>query len=405
MTWRIFLLGLALAGLGWTLLNLRMAPVGVSWKLGLIAGELGHALAVLMAVVALLAASALVSGEGTARGLAGMAFVAAVVALALGMRPAVLAARLGRDLPEELAKAFGEGARAAADEPAAFAWARLGRVGGAAPVRVETREFADALAMDVYHPPGRDTPRPAIIVIHGGGWDGGDRAQLAGVNHHLARLGYVVVAISYRLAPEHVWPAQRDDVRAAIACVKTHAGELGIDATRLVLFGRSAGGQLATAVGYGDGDPAVRGVVAWYAPHDLNFAWRHARADDALNSEKLMRQYLGGPGDVRRAAYDEASGIRQVRRRVADDPRPTPPTLLIHGTIDTLVWRRQSERLATVLAVNEVPHVFLELPWGVHAFDFWLHGPGGQLADYALQGFLRAVMIEPAAGIPPAAVE
>ena len=107
MTWRIFLLGLALAGLGWTLLNLRMAPVGVSWKLGLIAGELGHALAVLMAVVALLAASALVSGEGTARGLAGMAFVAAVVALALGMRPAVLAARLGRDLPGELAKAFG----------------------------------------------------------------------------------------------------------------------------------------------------------------------------------------------------------------------------------------------------------------------------------------------------------
>ena len=138
-------------------------------------------------------------------------------------------------------------------------------------------------------------------------------------------------------------------------------------------------------------DPAIRGVVGLYSPHDLNFAWRYAREDDALNSPKLMRQYLGGAGDERHETYNDASGIRFVKRRAAADPRPTPPTLLMHGTIDTLVWRRQSERLTTVLAVNDVPHVFIELPWAVHAFDFNPHGPGGQLLAYALRNYLRTV--------------
>ena len=71
-----------------------------------------------------------------------------------------------------------------------------------------------------------------------------------------------MAAVSYRLAPQSVWPAQREDVLAAIAWLKANALKLGLDPTRLVLLGRSAGGQLAAAVGYGARDPAIRAAAA-----------------------------------------------------------------------------------------------------------------------------------------------
>lgn len=63
----------------------------------------------------------------------------------------------------------------------------------------------------------------------------------------------------------------------------------------------------------------------------------------------------------------------------------------MHGTIDSLVWRRQSERLAEKLTEEGVPNVFLELPWATHAFDFNQHGPGGQLSAFAIEWFVKAV--------------
>ena len=150
-------------------------------------------------------------------------------------------------------------------------------------------------------------------------------------------------------------------------------------------MGRSAGGQLATAVGYGAEDPAIRGVIALYAPHDMPFMWTVVREDDALNSTKLTLQYFGGAFEgERRTAYESASG--QLLARAG-----SPATLLVHGNLDTLSWDRHSERLATRLAELEVPHYYLRLPWATHGFDFNPDGPGGQLADYAIARFLAAV--------------
>jgi dipeptidyl aminopeptidase/acylaminoacyl peptidase len=115
----------------------------------------------------------------------------------------------------------------------------------------------------------------------------------------------------------------------------------------------------------------------------MNFAWAWGREDDALKSPQLLRQFLGGPPAVAGAAYDSASGIRLVG--------PTsPPTLLVHGRLDTLVWYRQSERLAARLAACGVPHALVSLPWATHAVEYNLRGPGGQLATYALEWFLAA---------------
>src|SRR6185437_2536684 len=96
----------------------------------------------------------------------------------------------------------------------------------------------------------------------------------------LAGRGYAVADISYRLAPGAVWPAQRDDVLAAIAGLRGAAGRLGIDPDRIVVFGRSAGGQIAEAAAYWARDPGLRGVAAFYAPADMNFAYAFGREDD-----------------------------------------------------------------------------------------------------------------------------
>jgi acetyl esterase/lipase len=69
----------------------------------------------------------------------------------------------------------------------------------------------------------------------------------------------------------------------------------------------------------------------------------------------------------------------------------SPPTLLLHGTLDTLVWPRHAERLAARLAAAGVPHVYVALPWATHAFDYNLNGPGGQITTYALERFLAFV--------------
>ena len=246
-----------------------------------------------------------------------------------------------------------------------------------------TVNYAGTLKLDFYRALGARVA-PCVVVIHGGGWDDGERGQVPQLNDWLAREGYAVADLSYRLAPASVWPAQREDVAAAIAFLKGHAASLGLDPARLVLLGRSAGGQIAEACAYSLGDPSVRGVVALYAPADMRFAWKWGRPDDVLNSLQLLRQFLGGPPDLAGNAYDSASGY------LLAGPR-SPPTLLIHGTIDTLVWYRQSERLAARLSELGVPNLLVSLPWATHALEFNLSSPSGQIATYSIGRFLRSV--------------
>jgi acetyl esterase/lipase len=223
------------------------------------------------------------------------------------------------------------------------------------------------------------------VVVHGGGWNRGARDELAEFDHWLARAGCVVVAIDYRLAPEWKWPAPRDDARAALTWLREHAATVGCDPDRIVLLGRSAGAQIALAVAYEAGAGAVRGVISLYGPSDLEFAYRTGRDDDALHSLTLLREYLGGTPAEIPATYMDASPLFRASREV-------PPTLLVHGQLDTLVWRRQSERLAHRLAEANAPAYYLAVPAATHALEYNLDGPGGQLACGAVLRFLEATV-------------
>ncbi|MDD5201462.1 MAG: alpha/beta hydrolase, partial [Terrimicrobiaceae bacterium] len=95
------------------------------------------------------------------------------------------------------------------------------------------------------------TAAPLVVIAHGGGWMAGSSHELAGWNRWLAARGYAVAAVDYRLVPNGVWPDQRDDLLAAIDFLRADPARFGIDPDRVVLLGRSAGGQIASAIAAG----------------------------------------------------------------------------------------------------------------------------------------------------------
>ena len=143
----------------------------------------------------------------------------------------------------------------------------------------ETRELtipgpAGPCAARLYR--GIDTQQPAapaVLYLHGGGWVLGGLDSHDGVCRRIAnRAGCVVLAVDYRMAPEHPFPAAIEDSAAALVWMVQHAGELGIDPARLAVAGDSAGGNLAAVLALMGRDgavPAARGQVLLYPVTDL----------------------------------------------------------------------------------------------------------------------------------------
>ena len=138
------------------------------------------------------------------------------------------------------------------------------------------------LRCNVYWPPQAGTARPAVLLVHGGGWVNGDRTQLHGYGILLGRIGYVCVATEYRLAGEAKWPAQIHDVKAALRWMRANAGRLGIDPNKIAVSGNSAGAHLSLMVAgtanmpefEGEGGNAgvgteVAACIAFYGPAQL----------------------------------------------------------------------------------------------------------------------------------------
>jgi len=372
---------LALAGL----FAVRMAPLWIPWQYRLLItnqiGETGYRILWLPPAIALLA---WLLRRGHAR-LTIATLAGSLAAFALLATPTAQAWWLGRTLPARLAAAFGP----AAPDRAPFSFAGL-FADPPDPVAPEEMVFGGPLQLDFFRAVGR-TPAPCVIVLHGGGWVGGGHRDGRPYTAWLARHGYAVATIDYRLVPQAVWPAQRQDVAGAIAFLRAHAASLGVDPDRFVLLGRSAGSQIALATAYAARRPGIRGVIAFYGPSDLRFRSGDLSGGDmnfrlrGWTAEQIVAKYLGGTESEVPAAYAAASAITLVGPA-------SPPTLLIHGRLDSLVPVAQSARLAAKLAAASRPNLLVELPCDSHAFDTLnFDGPGTQLSTYAIAWFLESV--------------
>ncbi len=247
-----------------------------------------------------------------------------------------------------------------------------------------TYDTSLSLSLDLY-PSTTPGQRPCVVVVHGGSWAGGDSQQLPGLNSELAKNGYTIASINYRLAPQYLFPAPIDDLQAALRFLKANAVKFSIDTSQFVLLGRSAGGQIILSAGNLLRDKSIKGIINFYGPADMVWGYANPTNPLVLNSTKIMEDYLGGTYAKVPKQYMQSSATETATPN-------TVPVLSIYGNNDPLVSYHHGQRLAIKLDSVGVTHYELYLPWATHGFDWTLNGPGGQLSTWAVKQFLQKVV-------------
>lgn len=247
-------------------------------------------------------------------------------------------------------------------------------------VRVSRDGWPQTLLADLYLPAGAEAFRfPAVLLIHGGAWKGGDRAQVESLAKRIAARGYVVVNTTYRLVPGAIFPAQLEDVQEALRWMHDHGAVHGIDPARIGTFGYSAGGHLAALAGHIANDPRhgdprtrVRAIVAGGTPADLTL----------YEGGTLVPAFMGGPKAEKVGSYRLASPVTHVD--AAD-----PPVFIYHATLDAYVPYAQAEAYVAALERAAVPHELFEIRFHGHITAFFADGAAVEAALAFLDRQLR----------------
>ncbi|MBD3293043.1 MAG: alpha/beta hydrolase fold domain-containing protein [Armatimonadia bacterium] len=230
-----------------------------------------------------------------------------------------------------------------------------------------------------------DRPRPALLFVHGGGWQGGSPTQFYRQASMLAEKGIVGSCCRYRFSADYKFPASVHDVKAAVRWLRANADDLNIDPDRIGTTGGSAGGHLAamlaTTAGVAElegegGSPGHSSAVQLAVL--LNPITDMTVFVSDTNLHPAAVKYMGGTPEEKPHAYELASPILHI-------DEATPPCYLLHGTADATVPYDQSTRFAgamqgmglkaEVVLVEGVPHGFFnssphfEATWpGIEAF-------------------------------------
>ena len=221
----------------------------------------------------------------------------------------------------------------------------------------------ESLRLDASVPAGKG-PFPMVILIHGGGWGGGDKRQdFKALEKPLTEAGFAWFSINYRLAPKHPWPACFEDVQAAIRWVRDHAAEYQGDPKRIALIGYSAGGQLATlAAVRADDSTRVQAIVGLAPAADL-VADSKRRGQVSLSLQNL----LDLPEKL-----DENALAKIAEISPAEEIKPgLPPFLLVQGTADQSVRHEETAALAEKLKQANVPCELITLKGSPHRIADW----------------------------------
>ncbi|TDY09064.1 alpha/beta hydrolase [Mycolicibacterium litorale] len=235
------------------------------------------------------------------------------------------------------------------------------------------RRDTGPLLLDLYRP--ANTTAPVVVWLHGGGWFTGDRTLAPDLSRFFAERGIAMASIEYRLSAAATFPAQLHDVRCAIRYLRGHAARWHLNPDRIGVWGSSAGGHLAALAGLtghmdrleGEdegGDASVRAVAESYGPSDLS----QSAAQMPDGSPSPETRLFGARPDQAVDRARAASPLYRVRH-------DAPAFQISHGTADTVVPQRHSQRLHTALnAAGAVSELYL--------VDGYRHGflnPGGRL--------------------------
>jgi len=248
--------------------------------------------------------------------------------------------------------------------------------------------------LDIYRP-GAGIPDggrlPALIQVHGGGWILGSRAEQGiPLLNHMAANGWIGFNADYRLSPRATLPEHVIDVKRAIAWVREHADELGVDPERIAITGGSAGGHLAALAaltpkdrslqpGFEHADTSVMAAVPFYGIYDFQ----------ALDVYAYLRDWLFEKVVLKATIEDAPKLYRDVSptHRVNGD---APPFLIFHGDQDTLVPVEDARAFTKKLeGSSRNPVLYVEMPGAEHAFDIFPSLRTARVVE-GIERFLRA---------------
>ena len=232
--------------------------------------------------------------------------------------------------------------------------------------------------VDLYVPKKRNTdkPLPVIALIHGGGWGGGTRLFFTNRACDYASTGdYAAVCVGYRLTGEAKWPAQIHDCKAAIRLIRARAREWNVDPDRIGVLGGSAGGHLATLIAatgnvrtldgdigpYKETSSAVKCLVNFCGPCDLTQPLTNDKRMAADIADKVTKLLGGEAKDLPEVAR-EASPLTYISK-------DTPPVITIHGTRDSFVDFKLSQRLDAALKAAGVKSYLVPMLSVDHQFS------------------------------------
>jgi acetyl esterase/lipase len=229
--------------------------------------------------------------------------------------------------------------------------------------------------LDIWRRPDLDRGgrAPVLLQVPGGAWMVGSKRQQAyPLMSHLAELGWVCIAINYRLSPRSTWPDQIVDVKRALAWTKEHIAEYGGDPDWVAITGGSAGGHLSSLAaltandpqfqpGFEEADTSVRAAVPFYGLYDFT----RSDAIHPLMTPTLARYVFKLRRAELREAFRAASPITYVSAEA-------PPFFVLHGRNDSLIPVEQGRAFSARLReVSRRPVVYAELPFAQHAFDIF----------------------------------
>jgi acetyl esterase/lipase len=237
-------------------------------------------------------------------------------------------------------------------------------------------EYGSRNHLDIWRRPDldRDGRAPVLLQVPGGAWmTGNKRGQAHPLMSHLAELGWVCVAINYRLSPRSTWPDHIVDVKRAIAWTKEHIAEYGGDPDWIAITGGSAGGHLSSLAaltpndprfqpGFEEADTRVQAAVPFYGVYDFT------RTDNSMHP-LMVPMVAKNVFKLSRTDIAEPFSVASPITHVSED---APPFFVLHGTNDSLIPVEQARSFtARLREVSRQPVVYAELPYAQHAFDIF----------------------------------
>ena len=235
----------------------------------------------------------------------------------------------------------------------------------------------ETLLLDIFEPANNTgKPRPAIVLVHGGGWTSFDKSTMRALAQFLALAGFVAVPVDYRLFHDDAtrWPAQLDDAQRAVRWVRANSAKYNIDPQHIGAYGHSAGAQIAALLGMLETRDNSDAALAKYSSKVQAVVDASGPADftNGMDNEakQFLTSFLGADFAAHPEVWRDASPIFHVAKSNA-------PILIIHGTHDEMVPFSQAEELNGALTKAGGTVKFLPLD-SDHMFS--APGPHRQLA-------------------------